>query len=89
MGYNRQAADRGVLGAWYTTTVIFKPLWLLTIIFGVAALALALVAGNASIEDEAVRTGVWIASFIAGVLCTFFAYLGTMSWARRRKRLWG
>ncbi len=89
MGYDRRAADRGLLNVWYTSTVIFKPLWLLTIIFGAVGLGLAIVAGNGNIEDEAVRNGLWIAAFVAGVLCTFFAYLGTMSWARRRKRLWG
>jgi hypothetical protein len=89
MGYDRQAAQSGPLGVWYTSTVIFKPLWLLTIIFTVGALALAIVAGEADIDDEAVRTGLWIASFVVAVLATFFAYLGTMSWARRRKRLWG
>lgn len=89
MGYDRRASDRGPLSVWYTSSVAFRPMWLLAILFGIGMFVLGYVAATGSFSDERVRVGLWTASFIAGVLSTFFCYLGTIRWARRRKRLWG
>jgi ABC-type transport system involved in cytochrome c biogenesis permease component len=59
-----------------------------TILFSLLAVALAIVASAADM-DGAAETATWLAALAVGTLALLAAYGVAITWARRRKRLWG
>jgi hypothetical protein len=61
---------------------------LLTVLLLGLALALAVLAGTLDIATWG-ETALWLAALLVGSLGLVSAYAVGITWARRRKRLWG